>query len=117
MHDTVDHSRWIALFCAIVVGALYVVGIVSGTVLRHVVQTAPLWACAVLGFNRVRNVRWLALPMLVFWLGIVLVIWMFLLGWTRVISGHFSWVEIAMTVVIGAASANGIKTCLDRPWQ
>jgi hypothetical protein len=117
MHDIADHSRWIALFCAIIIGALYAIGFASGTALRHVVQTAPLWICVVLGFKRVRAVRWLALPMLVFWLGIMVVIWMFLLGWTRVISGHFSPVEIAMTIVIGAASANGIKTCLGRPWQ
>jgi hypothetical protein len=117
MQDTADHSRWIALFCAIIIGALYVVGVVSGTVLRHVVQTAPLWVCVILGLKRVRPVRWLALPMLAFWLGIVVVIWLFLLGWTRVISGHFSAVEIAMTIMIGAASANGIKACLGRPWQ
>ena len=117
MHGTADHSRWVALFCAIIIGALYVVGVVSGTVLRHVVQTVPLWVCVVLGLKRVRVVRWLALPMLVSWFSLMAVVWMFLLGWTRVISGHFSPVEIAMTIVIGAASAAGIKTCLGRPWQ
>lgn len=34
----------------------------------------------------------------------------FILGWSRVLSGHFSPVEIAMTLIIGVASAFGIAT-------
>ncbi len=112
---TADRSRWIGLFCAAMIAALYVVAVVSGTELRHVLQTAPLWVCVILGLKRVHAVRWLALPMLVFWLGIMTLIWLYLLGWARVVSGHFSPVEIAMTIVIGVAAGNGIKMCFDRP--
>ncbi len=109
---TPDRGRWIAICCAIVIAALYVVGVASGTVLRHAIQTGPLWACVLLGWKRTRGVRWLALPMLVFWLVIMVLIWSFLLGWSRLASGHYSPVEIAMTLVVGAAALLGIPASL-----
>ena len=39
-------------------------------------------------------------------------IWLFLLGWARIISGHFLPSEVAMTLVVGAASCVGIAACL-----
>jgi hypothetical protein len=41
-------------------------------------------------------------------------IWLFLLGWAHVISGTFSPVEIAMTLIVGAASGLGCVLCLRR---
>jgi hypothetical protein len=35
-------------------------------------------------------------------------IWLFLLGWARILTGHFSPVEIAMTVIVGAGCLCGI---------
>jgi hypothetical protein len=35
-------------------------------------------------------------------------IWLFLLRWARVVTGHFSPTEVAMTLVIGVACALGI---------
>jgi hypothetical protein len=98
----------IALCCATIIAALYVVGLVSGTELRHVVQTAPVWAGVVLGWRRNKSAGWLALPMFLFWLLVMVLIWLFLLGWARVVSGHFTPAEVAMTIVIGAASVVGI---------
>jgi hypothetical protein len=34
--------------------------------------------------------------------------WLFLLGWARIVTGRFSRIEIAMTLVIGVASVIGI---------
>jgi hypothetical protein len=48
------------------------------------------------------------LPSFLFWLVLMIVIWLYLLGIAHVISGHFSPVEIAMTIIVGAASAAGI---------
>jgi hypothetical protein len=93
--------------------ALYVVGAVSvppGS-LRHEVQTLPLWFPIVLGFQERAIAKWMALPLLVFWLAIAVVIWLFLLGWARLISGHFFPTEIAMTIVIGIASLTGLVAC------
>ena len=39
-------------------------------------------------------------------------IWLFLLGWARIVTGHFSPVEIAMTLVIGVACLFGIGAAL-----
>jgi hypothetical protein len=40
---------------------------------------------------------------------------MYLLGWTRVISGTFSPVEIAMTLVVGASAVLGLVLSARRP--
>lgn len=96
-------------FCALfIILALYVVGIVSHGVIRHIVQTAPVWAGVWLGLRRSGWAKWAALPCFVFWLAIMVFIWLFLLGWARIVTGTFSPTEIAMTMVIGLASVVGI---------
>jgi hypothetical protein len=88
--------------------ALYVVGAVSRGSLRHEVQTLPLWFPIVLGFRQRDLAKWAALPCFVIWLTLMTFIWLFLLGWARIISGQFSPVEITMTLVVGVACAVGI---------
>ena len=100
--------------CLAVLVALYVVGAVSHGSLRHEVQTLALWVPIVAGFNRREFARWCALPCLFFWFGIMVLIWLFLLGWAHVISGHFSAVETAMTLVVGIASGLGCGMCIWR---
>jgi len=98
---------WCSL--AILVG-LYIVGAVStppGS-LRHEVQTLPLWLPIVFGFRGQDVTKWMALPMLTFWLAIMTLIWLFLLGWARIVTGHFFPAEIVMTLVVGAASLTGL---------
>jgi hypothetical protein len=107
MPDRPKTTAWCALAILI---ALYVVGAVSlppGS-LRHEVQTLPLWFPIVLGFQRRDLAKWMALPLLIFWLAIMIAIWLFLLGWARIVSGHFFPTEIAMTIVIGVACASGL---------
>jgi len=94
--------------------ALYVVGAVSHGSLRHEVQTLALWVPIVGGFNRREFARWCALPCFLFWLLIMVLIWLFLLGIAHVFSGHFSPIEIAMTIVVGLASAVGAVLCFLR---
>jgi hypothetical protein len=98
-------------FCALaVLVALYMVGAVSippGS-LRHEVQTLPLWFPIVLGFQQRDLAKWIALPLLMFWLAIMIFIWLFLLGWARIVTGHFFPTEIAMTIVIGVACLTGL---------
>jgi len=100
--------RRIALAAGTIIVALYVVGLVSGTILRHVVQTAPLWLVVVVGMRRSPTARWLAMPMFVAWVLVMVLIWLFLLGWARVLTGHFTPAEIAMTIAIGVATVAGI---------
>jgi hypothetical protein len=94
--------------CAVIIAALLVVGMVSHGIIRHIVQTAPFWIPILLAARRSRWSKWTALPCFVFWLLIMMLIWLYLLGWARVVSGTFSPVEIAMTVIVGLASAAGI---------
>jgi hypothetical protein len=75
--------------------------------LRHIVQTLPLWFPILLGFRGSEVAKWCALPCLVFWLCIMALIWTFLLGWTRILTGHYSPVEIIMTVIVGVAGVAG----------
>jgi len=51
------HYRMIPACRVAVIAALYVVGFVSQTELRHVVQTLPLWVGAILGYLGVRMAR------------------------------------------------------------
>jgi hypothetical protein len=106
-----DQTHRIAWCCVAIIVALLVVGSVSHGVLRHIVQTAPLWAGIVLGFRRIQSSKWVALPLFLFWLTIMSFIWLFLLGWAQIVHGTFSPTEIAMTMIVGAASVVGLISC------
>jgi hypothetical protein len=80
------------------------VGLVSSGVLRHLVQTIPSWLTVYLGFRRHTLAKWTALPVCIFWFGIMVCIWLYLLGWARMVTGHFTGIEIAMTIIVGGAS-------------
>jgi len=99
----------IAVCCACTSLALVLgVGLASHTILRHVIQTLPCWAVAALGFRRSRVTAWAALPVFLFWLAICGLIWSYLLGISHIVNGHFSPVEIAMTVIVGVCAMIGI---------
>lgn len=101
-------SRILTGCCLAMIAALLVVGVVSHGVLRHIVQTSPLWIAVVLGIRRSASTKWAALPCFVFWLLLMIAIWLYLLGWARFLSGTFSPTEIAMTLVVGLAAIAGI---------
>jgi hypothetical protein len=95
-----DYWPWYAL--AIILALVVGVGLASHTILHHVVQTLPLWAVVL--FARKPAVKWFGVPCFLFWLAIMAMIWLFLLHLPSPVSGHFSPVEIAMTLVVGLAS-------------
>ena len=100
-------------FCALLlIVSLNVVGLVSHEVLRHFVQTVPVWGAVVLGMRRSVWSKWAALPCFIVWLLLMSLIWLFLLGWARIISGTFSPIEIAMTLTVGASAVIGIVQAL-----
>jgi len=106
------HAKTAACACLAILIALYVVGAVSvlpGS-LRHEVQTLPLWFAIVAGFRNRDIAKWAALPCFVFWLGIMILIWLYLLGIARIVSGHFFPTEIVMTIVVGIACVVGLVT-------
>ena len=101
-------AKSIAIASLILIVALLIVGSASSGILRHLVQTAPSWVAVYLGFQRRPTAKLAALPTFLFWLSIVSMIWLFLLGYPSPVRGHFSPIEIAMTVIVGIASVFGI---------
>lgn len=95
---------WLALVC----GALLIVGIVSHTLARHLIQISPLLLALGLGIYRPGFRAVAALPLFTFWLILMGGIWLSLLGIAQVFTGRWSVVEIVLTIVIGAASTAGL---------
>jgi hypothetical protein len=91
---------------------LLAVGLVSHTPLRHLVQALPGGVVLALLAARVPWAAAAALPVCIFWLAIMTLIWLFLLGLASVITGRFSPAEIAITLLIGACGAAGTVTSL-----
>jgi hypothetical protein len=88
--------------------ALLLVGIVSGTFVRHVIQLMPAFAALALVATGAPLSRSATLPILTFWLTLMVVIWLFLLGVRQVIGGRFTVAEIALTIGIAAACLAGL---------
>jgi hypothetical protein len=105
-------SRLLLYCCLLMILCLYVVGFESHGILRHVVQTAPLWLVVVLAKRESPWTKWTALPCFIFWLVLMTLIWLFLLGWAKVLSGTFTPVEIAMATTVGLCSMVGIVLAL-----
>jgi hypothetical protein len=67
-----------------------------------------LWIGLALGIGASRAVGWFTAPIFAFWMVLMMLIWLYLAGWSTLISGHFSPFETAMTLVVGAACAIGL---------
>jgi hypothetical protein len=99
----------IGICCLTIILSLVLgVGLATNLVLRHVMQTLPLWIGVALGFQRSRLAGWFALPSFLCWIFLMALIWAFLLGLSHVISGSFQPIEVLMTVTVGLASLAGI---------
>jgi hypothetical protein len=92
---------------AIILALTLGVGLATNLVLRHLVQTLPLWGGVVLGFRRSPAASWVAAPCFLFWLILMVLIWTFLLGISHIVSGSFKPIEVVMTIVVGLASLAG----------
>jgi hypothetical protein len=75
-----------------------------------VVKLLLCWGSGSLNGRNGRRCR-----VLFFWLLLMTLIWLFLLGWAHVITGTFSPTEIAMTVTVGVASIVGIAAGMRGP--
>lgn len=91
-----------------IIVALQVVGLVSHTTIRHLVQTAPLIAAIGVALASPRWSAPAAAPLFTFWLLLMSLIWLFLLGIARIVHGTFTPVEIAMTIAVGCAAIAGL---------
>ncbi len=102
-------SRRIAVALLGLILGLLAVGVVSGTPVRHVIQSLPAALALALVIRRVPGAACAALPVFGVWLLIMVAIWLFLLGLARITTGHFSPTEIALTLVIGASCLVGLS--------
>jgi len=98
---TRNRNAWSWCALTIILALVVGVGLASGTILHHVVQTLPLWPVVL--FARRPAVKWFGLPCFLFWLAVMVMIWLFLLHLPSPINGHFSPVEVAMTLIVGVA--------------
>ena len=101
-------KRLIAIALAGVTVALLCVGVVSHTVVRHVVQVAPPVCALLIVIRRPSVGTTAAVPVLTFWLGLMFLIWLFLLDVIRLISGRFTATEVALTIVISSMCGLGL---------
>lgn len=92
--------------------ALLLVGVVSGTVLRHIVQNVPMMVALGVLARRPDWGAYAALPLFVFWTFIVVLIWLFLLGLSRIANGHYTPIEVVATFVMLACSIVGVVKCI-----
>jgi hypothetical protein len=88
--------------------ALLLVGAESGTMVRHLVQLTPAMLALALVLLHSPFGRAAALPILPFWLALMVTIWRYLLGFTRIIGGQFTTLEIVLTVAIALACVIGL---------
>ncbi len=107
-----NRIRTLGICALILILSLYMVGIVSHGIIRHFVQTAPVWPAVWLGFRRSPWAKWTALSPLILWLLLMINIWLLLLGLPHLLSGTFTPVEIALTITTGGAAAVGIAASL-----
>ena len=107
-----SNARTVALCLIGVVVSLILVGIVSQTLLRHVVQIVPALLALWLVLRKPAVGAYAATPIFAFWALIMALIWLYLLGLSGIASGSYSAVEITLTVVIAACSLLGITKSL-----
>ncbi len=92
--------------------SLLLVGVVSSTLIRHALQAMPAALALVVVVRRQTWASYAALPVFIFWLLIILAIWLFLLGITRIVTGHFTTAEVALTLLIATSSICGIAASI-----
>jgi hypothetical protein len=92
--------------------SLLLVGVVSGTFIRHVIQILPV-ALALITVRRQSTWgTYAALPIFIIWLFIMTLIWLFLLDIARFVTGRFTVVEVILTILIGLSGILGIVTVI-----
>lgn len=92
--------------------ALLLVGVVSGTLLRHIVQIVPIMVALGILARRPSWGAYAALPIFAFWTLVAVLIWLFLMGLSRIANGHYTPIEVVSTVVMAACSIAGAIKCI-----
>lgn len=91
-----------------VIVSVLLVGWVSHTPIRHLIQVTPASIIAAFAWRGVGWSRSAALPVFLIWLFLMTLIWLYLLRIVAVIGGTFSPAEILLTIIIGISSTAGL---------
>lgn len=102
----------IAMCLAGVCVALIIVGVVSNTLARHLIQIVPVVMVLAAVLTGRKWVVFAAFPLFIFWLLIMVFIWLYLLKIATITRGHFTIAEISLTIVIGICCLYGILLSL-----
>ena len=94
--------------------ALIVVGLVSGTLARHLIQIIPVIIALTATLAKKKWSVFAAFPLFIYWLLIMIFIWLFLLKIANITRGHFTKAEIEMTILIGICCVYGIVVSIGR---
>jgi hypothetical protein len=92
--------------------SLLLIGVVSATPLRHLVQAIPVIVALGLVWRGIGWSPYAALPLFLFWLLLISLIWLFIFGLANVITGTFSLPERILTVAIILSCVLGIGAAL-----
>lgn len=109
---SVGDEKFVAQCLATVAVLLILIGIVSGTLIPHVVQVIPVLVTLGLVLLRPASGAYTAIPVFSFWAGTMVLIWFCLLGWYDLAEGHYSITEIILTFAIASCSLGGLPMCL-----
>jgi hypothetical protein len=90
------------------IASLLVIGSVSSTFVRHLIQLLPTSVLLYGTFTHRAWVRAGAVPVFAFWLFIVINIWCFLLGLPHLFSGTFTTTERVMTGTMAVSALCGL---------
>lgn len=111
-------AKRVVLTCLIGLAlALLLVGVVSGTFLRHSVQIVPILVATGVLARRPDWGAYAAIPVFLFWSFVVVLIWLFLLGLSRIANGHYTPIEVVSTFLMAGFSVVGAirSVSLGRP--
>ena len=113
--DSSNPHGWVMSDARFVVGclaglaaSLILVGFISDTVARHVVQIIPSIFALGLTLRRPATGAWVAIPIFVVWCAVIAAIWLYLLGLSDIVEGSYSALEVVLTIVIAVCSALGV---------
>jgi hypothetical protein len=109
LEETMARSQPLVTICLTGVAiSLLLVGVASGTFIRHIIQILPVVIALMMVLQRPSWGSYAAIAVFLFWFVIMSIIWLYLLNIAKIISGHFSTTEVVLTVLIGCFSFLGL---------
>lgn len=106
-----QNQRVVLACLAGLIVSLLLVGLLSGTLIRHIVQVLPAIGAFLLLQRHAPRGASAAMPVFLFWTSIMILIWLYLLGMSSFAAGHYTTAEIILTGAIAVCSLVGIVFC------